>query len=212
MVPPWRDLFRRKPARADAPDGPPAAEAEQPPGPPVSDGPPAADLEGPAAPAEATQDPLVGPAETAGSSPCDPPETDPGTQELPERLASQSSPAESPLAAPDHASAALPGLPPLDPSPAPTAPASPASGPQAPAAPTELVVNGRRYALAALPPEARALFDQIRRADELLNFKREARQLLAWGQAAQLQQLRQRLQQIEPLPEADPHDGGTPHP
>ena len=64
-----------------------------------------------------------------------------------------------------------------------------------------LTIAGRRYAVADLPPDARQLFEGIRRADLLLAQKGETCQQLRWGLDAFIRELGQKLRTVEPLPE-----------
>ena len=88
--------------------------------------------------------------------------------------------------------------------PAPTAVAVPPGPSPLPmpldAEPTLLTIAGRRYAVADLPPDARALLDGVRLADLLLAQKGETCQLLRRGLEALERQLSQRLQAVQPLP------------
>ena len=116
-------------------------------------------------------------------------------------------------AAPDQAGGEIPGLAspeaptsvPATPLPADTAAPVPFSPWQAPRpleeAPLVLNIEGRRYAVADLPPAARELFDGIRLADRLLAQKGETCQQLRWGLEAFIRELRHQLRTVEPLPE-----------
>lgn len=64
-----------------------------------------------------------------------------------------------------------------------------------------LSIEGRRYAVADLPPAARELFEGIRLADRLLAQKGETCQQLRWGLEAFTRELGHQLRTVEPLPE-----------
>ncbi|MEB3361028.1 MAG: DUF6447 family protein [Synechococcaceae cyanobacterium] len=90
----------------------------------------------------------------------------------------------------------------LPPATAAPVPFSPWLGPLSPeTAPTLLMIAGRRYAVADLPPDAQDLFEGIRLADLLLAQKGETCQLLRWGLDALVRELGQQLKAVEPLPE-----------
>jgi hypothetical protein len=151
-------------------------------------------------------------AAAAGAPPPDAPAAEPGSASAspaPLATASATGSAAAPVQAGGEAfglagTEAAPSVP-APPLPAETAAPVPFSPWQAPGpqeeAPLVLSIEGRRYAVADLPPDARELFEGIRLADRLLAQKGETCQQLRWGLDAFIRALGQQLRTVEPLPE-----------